>query len=65
MLILTADCHLLSEASCYLKSKFITGITEGKENLPFIMQGSGRPGHPVHPSLALEISSLPACCGIS
>lgn len=44
-------------------SKFITGTTEGKENLP-LMKGSGSSVHSVHPSLSLEISSVPACLRI-
>lgn len=59
------DCHLVSGASYCLKSKFITGITEVKENLPLIMTGSGRPELSVCQSMALEINSLSACSGSS
>lgn len=64
-LILTADCHSVSGAGYCLKSKFSTGITEGKENLLLITKGPGRPEHSVHPSLAPEIISLLACWAIS
>ena len=57
---LTVVCHLVTRASFCLKSKFVTGITEGNENILLAMKGSGRPEHSVYPSLALEINSLPA-----